>query len=99
MSKRPERNYQPRVIREIETRLPGAMVFKGDTRYKQGCPDLIILYQDRWAMLQVKASEDEPFRPNQEYYLETLDKMSYAAVIHPGNEEDILNGLQQALEA
>lgn len=96
---RQERDIQPRIIKEIERRLPGAYVFKGDTRFKQGTPDLIILHNKRWAMLEVKKSAKAPRQPNQEYYVSELHKMSYAAFIHPGNEEEILNELQRSLES
>ena len=94
-----ERDFQPKVIAEIERRLPGVKIFKGDTRFKQGSPDLIILYKDRWAMLEVKRSANARRQPNQDWYNEQLNKMSYAAFIHPDNEEEILDGLQGALQA
>lgn len=93
-----ERDIQSRIIKKIEHRLPGVYVFKGDTRFKQGCPDLIILYKDRWALLEVKKTTTSSRQPNQEYYVNELNKMSYAAFIHPGNEEEILDGLQQSLQ-
>ena len=94
-----ERDIQPRIIKKLERRLPGVRIFKGDTRYKQGTPDLIILYKDRWAMLEVKKDPHAPRRPNQQYYVDVLNTMSYAALIHPENEEDILDGVQRALQA
>lgn len=94
-----ERNIQSRIIKEIKRRLPGVFVFKGDTRFMQGTPDLIILYNDRWALLEVKRTATSSKRPNQDYYVDELNKMSYAAFIHPGNEEEILNALQRALQA
>ena len=48
-------------------------------------------------MLEIKAKADSPTRPNQEYYVEKLNEMSFAAFIHPSNEQDILSALQQAL--
>lgn len=93
-----ERDFQPRVIKEIERRLPGVQIFKGDTRFKQGSPDLIVLYEDRWAMLEVKKDAKAQRQPNQPYYVNELNKMSYAAFIHPENEEDILDALQRSLQ-
>jgi hypothetical protein len=48
-------------------------------------------------MLEVKKSEHESFQPNQVYYLELLNDMSFAAVIYPSNEEEVLLALQHAL--
>lgn len=93
-----ERDIQPRIISKLEKRLPGALIYKGDTRFKQGSPDLIILYNDRWAMLEVKRSATARKRPNQEHYINKLNNMSYAALIHPDNEEDILDELQRSLQ-
>lgn len=93
-----ERDFQPRVIKEIERRLPGCYIYKVDTRFKQGSPDLLVLYKDRWALLEVKRSATASRQPNQDYYIEQLDNMSYAAFIHPQNEEDILNALQRTLQ-
>lgn len=93
-----ERDIQSRIIKKLEQRLPGVYVFKGDTRFKQGTPDLIVLYNDRWAMLEVKKTATSSKQPNQEYYISELGKMSYAAFIHPGNEEEILHEVQRSLQ-
>lgn len=63
-----------------------------------GVPDLTVLFNNKWGMLEVKESEDAPVRPNQEHYVEMFDKMSFAAFIYPSNEEDVLNELQQTFE-
>lgn len=93
-----EREYQAKLIKKLRILFPGCMILKNDSGYKQGVPDLIILYRDRWAMLEAKANEKSPHRPNQPYYVEMLNEMSFAAFIYPSNEQDILSALQQALE-
>ena len=75
------------------------MILKNDANYIQGIPDLLILFNDKWAMLECKRNKKASHRPNQEYYVDLLDKMSYAAFIYPENREDILNELQQALRS
>lgn len=92
-----ENLYQARLIKELRFRFPGCVVLKNDSGYLQGIPDLVIFHGDRWAMLEVKASETAPHQPNQDYYVRKLDEMSFAAFIYPENEEEILDGLQQAL--
>jgi hypothetical protein len=52
-----------------------------------------------WATLECKSSEDASTQPNQEYYIERLGEMSFAAYIYPENEEEVLNALQQAFES
>lgn len=94
-----ERDYQAKLIRKIKRLLPGCVVLKNDTDYMQGVPDLLILFGNRWAMLEVKTSKAARNQPNQTYYVEQLDRMSFAAFIYPSNEEYVLHDLQQALGA
>jgi hypothetical protein len=93
-----ESTYQARLIRRLEGMFPGCFILKNDSSYLQGVPDLLILYKDKWAMLEAKANENAPVRPNQPYYIELLNSMSFAAFIYPSNETEILRGLQQAFE-
>ena len=93
-----ERDYQARLIKKLERLFPGCVILKNDPEYRQGIPDLLILHRARWAMLEVKASATSAVRPNQEYYVDLLNKMSFAAFIHPSNEEDVLRELHQALQ-
>lgn len=88
--------YQGRLIKKLKRIFPGCVILKNDTDYQQGIPDLLILWQNKWAMLEVKASIDAPQQPNQEWYVEQLDGMSFAAFISPETEEDVLYDLQQA---
>jgi hypothetical protein len=90
-----EREYQARLIKRLHHRFPGCIILKNDTDYIQGIPDLTILYKDRWAMLEVKASVESSTQANQEYYVYELDKMSYAAFIWPANEVTILDELKR----
>lgn len=94
-----ENAYQAHLIKTIKRQvLPGCIVMKLDSGYLQGIPDLIILFNDRWAVLEVKRSNKEPVQPNQEYYVTLMDEMSFAAFICPENEQDVLDALQQALK-
>jgi hypothetical protein len=79
--------------------LPGCIVLKNDERYIQGIPDLIILYGASWGMLEVKRSDIAPVRPNQFYYVNLLNEMSFAAFISPETEEDVLYDLQQTFKS
>lgn len=92
-----ESAYQSLVIKKLKERFPGCYVTKQPTDQKQGLPDLLILHNDRWAMLEVKVSRLHAVQPNQEYYVREFNNMSYAAFIYPENEEQILDELQLAL--
>lgn len=91
-----ESRYQHDLIQKLEYMFDGCFILKNDSGYRQGVPDLIILYGPYWAMLEVKASKASRFRPNQEYYIEILNEMSFAASIYPENEDEVLDALQQA---
>jgi hypothetical protein len=91
-----ERDYQAGLIRKLKRMFPGCVVLKNDPDYLQGIPDLVIFYGEHWAMLEVKASERAPQRPNQAYYVDMLNEMSFAAFIYPSNEETTLDELQRA---
>ena len=94
-----ESDFQKSLIYEIKQRLPGAIVIKLDAHYIQGIPDILILYKDRWGSLECKKSEKATHRPNQEYYVEKMNKMSFSSFIFPENRTEVLNDLQRALES
>lgn len=89
--------YQRQLMKKLNQMFPGCMILKNDPSFMQGIPDLIILFHDRWAMLELKRRPDSDRRPNQAHYIGVLNDMSFAAFIHPGNEEEVLNDLQSAL--
>ncbi len=88
--------YQAQLIKDLHALFPGCIILKNDTDYLQGLPDLLILYRNKWAMLEVKVSEDALEQPNQEYYIGLFNGMSFAAFIYPENEMDVLDELQHA---
>lgn len=95
---RKESEFQHNLIKEIKEMFPGCIVMKNDPNYIQGIPDLIIIYEDKWAALECKQSANAKHRPNQDYYISKMGKMSYASFIFPENKTEVLNELQQALQ-
>jgi hypothetical protein len=94
-----ERRYQRKIIRRLEGLFPGCVILITGADHIQGIPDLVILWHRFWAALEVKLSPMSPKQPNQDYYIEQLDLMSFAAYIYPENEEEVLDALQQAFES
>lgn len=88
-----ESEFQSKLIADIKRLIPGCLVFKLDT--KQGLPDLLILCDDRWAALECKISSKAHHQPNQDYYVELMNSMSYARFIFPENKKEILDELTQ----
>jgi hypothetical protein len=89
--------YQAKLIKKLKRMFPGCEILKNDAGYRQGMLDLLILYNARWAMLEVKSHAKAKEQPNQNYFLEKFGEMSFAAKIFPENEEEVLTALQKAL--
>lgn len=94
-----ESEYQGRLIKKLKRIFPGCMVLKNDPNYIQGILDLTVLWEDLWAMLEVKAGPKSALQANQQYYVQEMDRMSFAAVIFPENEEEVLLALQEAFSS
>jgi hypothetical protein len=90
-----ENQFQGQLIKELKAVFPGCVVLKNDANYLQGFPDLLVLYEDKWAALECKRADKAHRQPNQTYYVDTLNKMSYASFICPENRNEVMNELQQ----
>ena len=98
-SSRLESGFQDRLITDLKSMFPGCMIMKLDSSYIQGIPDLLILYEDKWAVLECKQYANAKKRPNQEYYVDKMDQMSFAAFIYPENKEEVLHELQRSFSS
>ena len=94
-----ENKFQAMLIKELKRRFSGCMVMKLDSSYIQGIPDLLILYHNKWATLECKKSEMSSVRPNQKYYVDLMNSMSFSRFICPENMEVVLHDLQRSFEA
>lgn len=98
MAKR-ENTFQANLIKEIKKRFPGCIVLKNDSGYIQGIPDLLILFHEMWAALECKRCQNADHQPNQDYYVDEMNKMSYASFIYPENKEQVLDEIQRSFES
>lgn len=94
-----EKVFQAGLIKDIKRMLPGAIVLKNDPTYIQGIPDLLVLYENKWAALECKRSEKSSRQPNQKYFVDLMDNMSFSKFVYPENKEDTLRELQQAFRS
>ena len=94
-----ENTFKTGLVKELKSRFPGCIVLHADPNEIQGIPDLVVLYEDTWAALEGKKSARASHRPNQDYYVEKMNEMSYAAFIYPENKEEILNELERSFQA
>lgn len=90
-SSRLESGFQDKLRNELKELFPGCLIFKMDQI--QGIPDLLILYKRKWASLEVKQSARASRRPNQEYYVDLMDQMSFSSFIYPENKDAVLDEL------
>lgn len=90
-SSRLESGFQDRLKAELKELFPGCMIFKMDQI--QGIPDILILYRDMWASLECKKNARAARQPNQEYYVELMDEMSFSRFIYPENKDEVLDEL------
>ena len=91
-----ENQFQAKLIKELKDIFPGCIIMKNDSGYLQGIPDLLVLYNDKWASLECKRSAVAKRQPNQEYYVGKMNEMSFSRFICPENKEEVLHDLQQA---
>lgn len=88
-----ENSFQSKLKKELKERYPGCIVTKLDSSDIQGIPDLLVLYKNKWATLENKRSKNAKKRPNQEYYVQVMDDMSFSRFIYPENKEQVLSEL------
>lgn len=88
-----ERDFQSKLIKEIKKIFPGSIVMKLDSSYIQGIPDLLVLWKDKWATLEIKRAKSAKRQPNQEYYVGLMNEMSFSSFISPETKDTVLQGL------
>jgi len=83
------------LVKELEELFPGCILLNNDPNDTQGIPDLLILFEDKWAALETKGYKNARRQPNQPWYVDKMNSMSFAAFIEPDNKEEVLNELQR----
>ena len=95
VTKKLERDFQSKLVKEISNKFKGCIILKNDSSYIQGVPDWLILYKDKWATLEAKREANAKRRPNQQYYVDTMNEMSFSRFIYPENKDCVLEELQE----
>lgn len=88
-----ESTFQMKLVKEIKNKFPGCIVMKNDATYIQGIPDLLVLHKNKWAGLEAKKNSKASHRPNQDYYVDKMDAMSFSRFIYPENKDEVLDEL------
>lgn len=89
-----ESAFQSKLIKDLKSIFPGCLVMKLDSSYIQGIPDLLILYKNKWGILECKRNSRSHIQPNQQYYVDKLDEMSFSRFIFPENRDQVLEELK-----
>lgn len=99
--KKLEKQFQRELIQDIYNLFgkEDCIVTKLDPAHKQGIPDLLILYKNKWATLENKQSATAKKQPNQQYYVDKMDRMSFSRFIYPENKEEVLNELSNTFKS
>ena len=93
-----ESKFQADLKKELKKMFPGCIVTKLDSSDIQGIPDLLILFKNMWATLECKKSANASKRPNQDYYVGLMNKMSFSRFICPENKDEVLKDLEKKLK-
>lgn len=91
--------FRDNFLKELKGLFPGCLILKGNSSYKQGVPDILMLWEHHWAMFELKRSPKAVRQPNQEWYVEKLNDMSFAAFVHPANKNEVLDDLQRSFKS
>ena len=93
-----ESKFQSNLKKELKNMFPGCIITKLDSGDIQGIPDLLILYKNKWATLENKKTAKAHRQPNQDYYVNKMNDMSFSKFIYPENKEEVLTDLKKYLE-
>lgn len=93
-----ESKFQKELMTEIQNRYPGCVILKNDPNYIQGFPDWTIFYKNKWAVLEAKRDKNARKQPNQDYYVNRLNDMSFSRFIYPENKDEVLRELEQVFK-
>lgn len=93
-----ENKFKQNLVTEIREMFPGCIVAHLDPTEIQGIPDLLILHNDKWATLEGKKEATAKKQPNQDYYVDKMNDMSFSRFIYPENKEEVLDELREAFK-
>lgn len=93
-----EAEFQRKLISNIKDRFQDCVVIKNDADYIQGIPDITVFWENHWATLECKRSAKASHRPNQDYYVDKMNRMSFSAFVYPENMEDVLDDMERSFK-
>lgn len=94
-----EGKFKTLLIKELEERFEDCIIIHMDPQEIQGIPDILILYKDKWAALEGKRTAISKHRPNQDWYINKMNSMSFARFIFPENKDEVLDELERTFKS
>lgn len=82
------------MIKKLKKEYEGCIVTKLDSGHIQGVPDLLMLHGDKWATFECKKNANARHQPNQDYYVDKMNKMGFSRFLYPENEDEVFNELR-----
>lgn len=100
MSEKLESSIQHSIIKRIKKMYPKSLILKNNAGYIQGIPDLQVIVHTHFgsvvAFLEVKRNKNAHHQPNQDYYVQLINKDGgFARFIYPENMEDVLSDMRR----
>lgn len=90
-----ESKFQSKLVEELRSTFPGIDVAKTDSSSVQGLADLILLYGDKFVILECKRSEHEKHQPNQDYYVNKYRNAGTpSCFVFPENKDETIERLK-----
>lgn len=93
MARTPEGKFQDKLVGSLSEIFTDCLILKNDPNMRQGIPDLLILFRGKWALLEVKKSENEKPRPNQPWYVAWAQRNSFGSFVYPENRDEVVKEL------
>lgn len=91
-----ESQFRKEFLERLKARLYPVQIDVISTKpHNRSIPDDFIIGPRFWAALEYKKSANAPHRPNQDYHIERLNEIGYAAFVYPENGEEIIDDLER----
>ena len=88
----PEGRFKRKVKKQLKELFPGCYLHEMKAG-AQGIPDTLIIFGERWALLEFKDSINAHRQPNQKYYVDKFNSIGFSRFIYPENRLEVLNDL------
>lgn len=105
MARRPsdaklEADFQAAFIKRLRKAFDRVIILKNDSGYLQGIMDLTVILPGVIVFIEAKPYEDAPYEPNQEYYLDLVQRFGFfSCTLFPENEEEVFRAIHSAVRA